>query len=152
MWYVNGNNLQMAEGDYGLTLPITISGTELTAADTIVSGTETDTTSSTLSYQYCTFYWNKSGSRTAGTTSYGVYSGSPVTTSPSYSGMTATITIKSGDVYARCNTTYFSTASAAAIDTANSKIKWLIQVFRCPRTTLKSQLYKEIGKIYNNPL
>lgn len=35
MWYVKGNSLQMAEGDYGLTLPITISGTELTAADTI---------------------------------------------------------------------------------------------------------------------
>ena len=35
MWGVIGNNLQMAEGDYGLTLPITISGTELTAADTI---------------------------------------------------------------------------------------------------------------------
>lgn len=35
MWSVNGNNLQMAEGDYGLTLPITISGTELSTADTI---------------------------------------------------------------------------------------------------------------------
>lgn len=35
MWVVNGNNLQMAEGDYGLTLPITISGTELSTADTI---------------------------------------------------------------------------------------------------------------------
>lgn len=35
MWSVNGNNLQMTEGDYGLTLPITISGTELSTADTI---------------------------------------------------------------------------------------------------------------------
>ena len=35
MWSVNGNNLQMAEGDYGLTLPITIDGAELSTADTI---------------------------------------------------------------------------------------------------------------------
>ena len=35
MWVVNGSNLQMAEGDYGLTLPITIDGAELSTADTI---------------------------------------------------------------------------------------------------------------------
>lgn len=35
MWGVIGNNLQMAEGDFGLTLPITIGGTELSSADTI---------------------------------------------------------------------------------------------------------------------
>jgi hypothetical protein len=98
------------------------------------------------------FYWNTSGTMAQIATAYGVYSTSPVTTSPSYSGMAATITIKNGNVSARCNTTYFSTASAAAIDAANSKLKWLVQVYRCPRTTLKSQLYKEIGDIYNNPL
>jgi hypothetical protein len=35
MWKVNGPDLQMADGDYGLTLPITISGAELTSADSI---------------------------------------------------------------------------------------------------------------------
>lgn len=35
MWHISGNNLQMAEGDYGLDLPITINGTTLSAADTI---------------------------------------------------------------------------------------------------------------------
>lgn len=35
MWAVIGNNLQMVEGDYGITLPITISGTELSSADNI---------------------------------------------------------------------------------------------------------------------
>lgn len=34
-WYVSGSNLQMCEGDYGLQLPITISGTEFTENDVI---------------------------------------------------------------------------------------------------------------------
>lgn len=35
MWIVNGHDLKMAEGDYGLTLPVSISGTEFSANDTI---------------------------------------------------------------------------------------------------------------------
>ncbi len=33
MWYVNGNNLQMAEGDYGIGLPVTIKGADIGADD-----------------------------------------------------------------------------------------------------------------------
>ena len=33
MWAVQGMSLQMAEGDYGIELPVTISGTTLSAAD-----------------------------------------------------------------------------------------------------------------------
>lgn len=33
MWNVTGNNLQMAEGDYGVKLPITVSGPTFTASD-----------------------------------------------------------------------------------------------------------------------
>lgn len=35
MWNVSGNALQMAEGDFGISLPIQISGTTLSAADVI---------------------------------------------------------------------------------------------------------------------
>lgn len=35
MWDVSGYNLQMAEGDYGLALPILISGTTLGEQDSI---------------------------------------------------------------------------------------------------------------------
>ena len=35
MWLVSGNNLQMAEGDFGILLPITISGTTFAAGDEI---------------------------------------------------------------------------------------------------------------------
>ena len=35
MWNVTGTNLQMAEGDYGIALPVTISGTTLTENDSI---------------------------------------------------------------------------------------------------------------------
>ena len=34
-WYVSGNDLQMAEGDYGVELPITISGMEFVAGDCV---------------------------------------------------------------------------------------------------------------------
>lgn len=33
MWNVNGQNLTMTEGDWGIQLPVTISGTTLTAND-----------------------------------------------------------------------------------------------------------------------
>ena len=36
MWEVHGTSLQMAEGDYGLQLPVTINGTTLTEHDSIV--------------------------------------------------------------------------------------------------------------------
>ena len=36
MWIVSGNDLKMCEGDYGLKLPITISGTTLTASDEVL--------------------------------------------------------------------------------------------------------------------
>ena len=35
MWAVQGMSLQMAEGDYGIELPVTISGTTLSAADSL---------------------------------------------------------------------------------------------------------------------
>ena len=35
MWVVQGNTLSMAEGDYGIQLPITVSGTQFTLSDKI---------------------------------------------------------------------------------------------------------------------
>ena len=35
MWYVNGYNLQMCEGDFGLELPVTFSDVTLDSADEI---------------------------------------------------------------------------------------------------------------------
>ena len=36
MWAVIGNDLKMTEGDYGLQLPVTISGTTFTASDEVM--------------------------------------------------------------------------------------------------------------------
>lgn len=36
MWAVIGNDLKMTEGDFGVELPITISGTTLTAEDSVM--------------------------------------------------------------------------------------------------------------------
>ena len=33
MWNVNGQDLKMVEGDWGIKLPVTVSGTTLTASD-----------------------------------------------------------------------------------------------------------------------
>lgn len=35
MWYVSGNNLQMCEADYGIELPVSVSGATLGASDTL---------------------------------------------------------------------------------------------------------------------
>ena len=35
MWAVSGTNLQMAEGDYGISIPITVHGTELGGNDSL---------------------------------------------------------------------------------------------------------------------
>ena len=35
MWVVDRNDLQMAEGDYGIQLPVTINGTTLTEHDSL---------------------------------------------------------------------------------------------------------------------
>lgn len=35
MWAVQGMSLQMAEGDYGIELPVTVSGTTLAASDSL---------------------------------------------------------------------------------------------------------------------
>lgn len=35
MWNVNGQDLKMTEGDFGLQLPVTISGTTFAAADEV---------------------------------------------------------------------------------------------------------------------
>lgn len=35
MWYVNGNNISMTEGDFGIELPITVHGVTLGEQDSI---------------------------------------------------------------------------------------------------------------------
>jgi hypothetical protein len=35
MWKANGTNLEMTEGDYGIALPITVSGVTLGTSDTL---------------------------------------------------------------------------------------------------------------------
>ena len=35
MWFVSSNNLEMAEGDYGIKLPVKVTGTTFTASDSL---------------------------------------------------------------------------------------------------------------------
>lgn len=64
MWNVNGQDLKMVEGDWGIQLPVTVSGTTLTASDelkltiktaingdTIISKTFTDISKNTVNLE-----------------------------------------------------------------------------------------------------
>lgn len=48
MWNVNGNDLKMCEGDFGLALPITISGVTFTEHDEVKIVVKTDVNGETL--------------------------------------------------------------------------------------------------------
>lgn len=59
MWNVTGTSLQMVEGDYGIKLPFSVSGTTLSAGDSI-RFTFKDTVNGTtiLTKEYTTFNQN----------------------------------------------------------------------------------------------
>lgn len=48
MWNVTGTSLQMVEGDFGISLPVTVSGTTLTANDTLKFTFKTDPNGETI--------------------------------------------------------------------------------------------------------
>lgn len=114
-------------------------------------------------YNYCTtafsgssyiVYYNSAGTRTwASGVSYGIYGAAQGATFSSTSSLRPTVTMKSPPISARCNTTYFSTAAAAAVDQDASTIKRRGYLFRVKQGSSDCrQFHKEAIDIYNNPL
>lgn len=114
-------------------------------------------------YNYCTndyttsqyvIYWNSSGNKTWTTTMYGVYASSATAGGlSSTSSDTPTITPKRPVISARCNSSYFSTTRAGEVDTENTTIKVVGNLYRIDKNTsnLHNQWARAIN-MYNNPL
>lgn len=99
-------------------------------------------------------YYDKNGSYTyTWSASYGFYIAATAATFSDSTSNTPTITFKTPAINARCSGTYFSTARAANVDQANSKLALTGELYRVKVDTCASrQMYEHIVDIYNNPM
>ena len=114
-------------------------------------------------YNYCTtdytgsgycIYWSTGGSKSWTSSQYGVYvSGVTAAGISSTSSNTPTITPKRPVVSAKCNSSYYSTTRAGEVDSANTTIKIVGNLYRVDinTTDMHYQWAKAIN-MYNNPL
>lgn len=109
-------------------------------------------------YNYCTTlftaalidYYNASGTHTLSWSgSYGIYGGATGTSFSSTSSLNPTITVREPTYNARCSNTYFSAASAAAVDQANSTIMCKGYVYRIKKRGALNTMYHELVDAYN---
>lgn len=94
---------------------------------------------------FLTFY-NSSGVQTfQQSNSYGFYIGTmPAPTFSSTSSDNPTMTYGRPPINARCNTTYFSTASASGLDKENSKVHVRTDIYRADKDALMQALYRSM--------
>lgn len=99
-------------------------------------------------------YWNSSGNRTWTTTMYGYYaSGATAAGLSSTSSNTPTITPKRPVISAKCNSSYYTTTRAGQIDTAESTIKIVGELYRVDiNTSFLHGMWRQAINMYNNPL
>ncbi len=102
--------------------------------------------------QYILFYYNSSGTLNYSSNSYGpAYSTTGITVGMSTSGNQTTLNFTRPALSAKCSTSYFTTDRAADIDTANSTIKYRIDVFKGPiNGGAVTHRYRLITDIYND--
>ena len=80
--------------------------------------------------------------------SYGLYGALTAATFSSTTSNTPTVTVKKPTLNARCSTSYFSTAMAAAIDQENTKFKIVGDLYRIPKGGIVRTLYEELCDLY----
>ena len=115
--------------------------------DIIANNFNTTTNQSVQSVAF-TFYMDSNGVDS-------LYNGAasaiwPSFLTPSISGNT--VTPRTMNVFAKCDTSRFSTASAAAIDQEKSKFKMRCTLFRTPIGGTMRQMYEALTDLYNNPI
>ena len=95
-------------------------------------------------------YYNTSGNHTANwANAYGI---TITAVAPSYSGGdNITVTPNYPSIGARCNNSYFATARKADIDSENSTIRLVGEVYRVRHSALR-QAYEDVVKMVNNGL
>ena len=94
-------------------------------------------------------YWNNPSSGSPSLTytwsaSYGFYYTQTAPTLSSTSSASPTITLKSPTMTARCSTTYMSTANAALIDKANTKLTIACKVYRVKQDSYYQGCYRHL--------
>ena len=114
-------------------------------------------------YNYCTtdystsmytIYWNTSGNKTWTTSGYAPYLSSITAGAlSSTSSNTPTVTVKRPVFSIKCHDTYFTVANSNNVDTTNSTIKIVANLYRIDKNT--SNLHYQWAtacNMYNNPL
>lgn len=84
--------------------------------------------------------------------SYGLYGSGTAATFSNSSSNTPNITIKTPALYARCSSTYFSTAMANAIDQENSKMYVVGELYRFPVGSTMRGLYNDMIDYFNEEI
>lgn len=117
----------------------------------VISGDYSGFSSYPIASQSYLWYYNSSGTLTGGAVNYGpAYSNAQTSWAISVSGNSVTVVLNRPLISARCSTTYFTTARAANIDTANSTIKCRLDLFKGSRDDLATHRYRLITDIYND--
>lgn len=101
-----------------------------------------------------TRYYDKNGNATyTWSASYGFYIGATAATFSNSTSNTPNVTIKTPAINARCSTTYFSTARAANVDQANSKLALKGELWRVRKDSTPSRnMYGLLVDRYNNSI
>lgn len=99
-------------------------------------------------------YYNTSGTRTfTWSASYGLYLSMTAATFSNSTSDTPNITIKTPAIYARCSNTYFSTARAADVDKANSKMAIKGELYRVKKDSSPSRImFGHVVDLYNDSI
>lgn len=97
------------------------------------------------------FYYNSNGVITYYSGNYGPgFISVLVPVSFSGSGTSRTLTFNRLAINARCNATYFSTARAAQIDTANTTLRYRLDIFKSKNPFLRKKMYEFQTDILND--
>lgn len=99
-------------------------------------------------------YYNTSGTRTfTWSASYGLYLSMTAAAFSNSTSDTPNITVKTPAIYARCSNTYFSTARAANVDKANSKMAIKGELYRVKKDYSPSRImFGHAVYLYNNSI
>ena len=120
----------------------------------------TNLASKTDNYSYCTTvytapfteYYNANGADTMGwTSSYGIYAVSVATQFSNASTATPTLTVRAPSVSARCQSTYFASDMASAVDKNTSFVTLQGTLHRMkPKTSFGRAVWDEVIAKYNS--
>ncbi len=98
-------------------------------------------------------YYNTSGAASVTfSTSYGIYGSVQAAALSSTSADSITVTPKTPQINARCNSSYFATGRKAQIDSANTYIREICDVYKLDRPSAYRSMVAEMIDLRNNPI